>query len=331
MKRKNAIFAAALNVCVLCAVASAQTNGYMNCERAVVYKEAPLSTSERTIAGSLAEKTTVSIWRERFGEYLVSGGGTQGYVKKDCVTIGTPPPRPAAPPTVSPPIPVNPAPTQVMPTDASAVDCKKVHGSEGCKSFNELMSAKDDGVFLWLSGRAWVCFKTSSSGYGKDEKGKAYSYGPFDETEDKFYLISQTERRKGGMLLFHIYDKGILSEGELGWFIADEWRFVDVRPNAKKSSPEFSGVSTEDEIWFERRFLNRNNTITTEHFTLRISTGRFTNEYEMKSPNPHSSTESGYCIKNSEAAPQPRTATPARATEGDIKECLKSGACVEQQ
>jgi len=307
MKLKIAVVAAAVNVFVFCLNARAQTSGYINCERAVVYKEPLYSTSERTIAGTLAEKTTVSVWREHLDEYLVNGGGTQGYVKKQCVTIGAPPPAPA--PLAVPP------PSQWKPTP---VDCSKVHSSEGCKSFNELMSTKDVDVFYsWILGfRTWVCFTTSSSGYG-EEKGKRYSYGPLDETEDKFYLITQLERHKGALLSFDIYDKGILSETEVGRFTTDEWRFVDAFPDAKQaailknldsSSVKFEGVSTEDKIGLVRRFLNVKGTITEEGFTLRTATGRFIIEFRVKSPF-SVSTESGYCIRNPDAAQQPRTAT----------------------
>ena len=86
-----ALCVVAVNAIALCGVSNADTKGFVSCKEVVVYKEGPHFAGGRTLLGKLGKNTVVSISKDSDSEYLVSGGGLQGYVQTYCVTLGTPP------------------------------------------------------------------------------------------------------------------------------------------------------------------------------------------------------------------------------------------------
>jgi hypothetical protein len=73
------------HVLVLSGIGNASADGHIGCKHATVYKQSAHFTGHRDVSGSLTENTHVSIWQVGSGEYLVSGGGVQGYVPANCV------------------------------------------------------------------------------------------------------------------------------------------------------------------------------------------------------------------------------------------------------
>jgi hypothetical protein len=143
---------------------------------------------------------TVDLLRRKPGYYWIQGKDIDwnnlisGYVLKDCVTMGAPPAQTGEPVVIWDP----------------AVECSKFQEYlPGCKSFNEMLAARDKDIFPQLSSKsfdAFVCFqetedvftfisfaKPLDSGFRKGvSAGTANQYGTIKVTRFENGLSNQS-------------------------------------------------------------------------------------------------------------------------------------------
>ncbi len=174
---------------------------------------------------------------------------------------------------------------------ANAIDCSKVGSAPGCKTFNEMVAARDKK----LLSPGLVCFVTDTSDKSQEQEGI-------------FYVIKEADPDSAfRTITLAMFARGVPNDFELGVFKpkSDSFRSEESKDQALVRAflggmadgmpGDFRGTSTDDEIVLYRAYKNRNGHPTKHSMAIRRS-GHFVGEYESKLER-MDITESGQCVK----------------------------------
>jgi hypothetical protein len=167
-------------------------------------------------------------------------------------------------------------------------DCSGERDTQGCKSFNELVEAKDDTVLKSINHDSYVCFRSEAD---------VFSIISFHQaTSDKFNFP---------MVGFHFFKNGNLDDFKAAY---GKWRrqsegsfiFEDAKaPPSKQITFKGHASITDDEVTFRYSFENLNSKTTDYAIQIRRSTLRFTERYEApngKDKTYSTDTFTGHCV-----------------------------------
>lgn len=173
----------------------------------------------------------------------------------------------------------------------NAIDCSKIGFAPGCKTFNEMVAARDRK----LLSPGLVCFVTDT--FDKSE-----------EQERVFYVIKEADPNSAfRTITLTTFASGVPNDFELGVFKpkSDSFRSDESKGQAvvrafvggmTDGTPgDFRGTSTDEEIVLYRAYKNRNGHLTKHSMAVRRS-GHFVGEYKSKFEK-MDMTESGRCVK----------------------------------
>jgi hypothetical protein len=167
-------------------------------------------------------------------------------------------------------------------------DCTGERNTQSCKSFNELVEAKDDSVLKSINDDSYVCFRSEAD---------VFSIISFHQaTSDKFNFP---------MVSYHLFKDGNIDDFKAAygkWKKQTDGSFVFEEAKAPPSKEiTFKGHATitDDEVTFRYSFENLNSKTTDYGILIRRSTLRFTERYEApdsKDKTFTSDSYTGHCV-----------------------------------
>ena len=162
-------------------------------------------------------------------------------------------------------------------------DCTGERNTQSCKSFNQLVEAKDDSVLKSISDDSYVCFRSEAD---------VFSITSFHQaTSDKFNFP---------VVGFHLFKQGNLDDFKAAygkWRKQTDGSFVYEEakaPPSKETTFKGHATITDDEITFRYSFEGLDSKTIDYGIQIRRSTLRFIERYEAPDSKDKTFTSDSY-------------------------------------
>jgi hypothetical protein len=200
------------------------------------------------------------------------------------------------------PPPKKAAPARKAPAAQSAFVCPDAEAQQGCKSYQELVRAKDKS----LPDHGYICFRRKEDEFFAVAFSTPYFSKRWDE-ESKQMVPDETPRK--GIGYAQTYKDGVLDSSRMPTFnFSGQWKpmaysesgvFISDVLNFKKQDENDNDVGVSiDETQIMVQFKYQNQLDKTMYYALTIqrSTGRFTESFRPESEKISLSENIGYCV-----------------------------------
>ncbi len=198
--------------------------------------------------------------------------------------------------------PKKPAPARKTPAAQSTFVCPDAEAQQGCKSYQELLKAKDEG----LPQNGYICFRKKADEFFVVSFSRPPYFIKHWNQESK-QMEPDNDTPHSGIGYTETYKDGVLDSTTMPHFnFSGQWtlllespNFTSDRINFKKQdeSDHDQGISI-DATQFNAVLKYENKLEKTVRYTLTIqrSTGRFAESFRLESEKIPFSESTGYCV-----------------------------------